>query len=677
VQPARTRYSAEGLVAVSNFTAEQREAIFSQGPVVLIAGAGSGKTTVLVERYLRLLDDNWDADRILLVTFTNEAAEQLKDRILARLEENPEQRKSVERSSRIGTIHSFCYRLLNQYGNHLTLPSIQGILSPFEFFAEFERGFRTWIEGLDPDALRRLLAEISHRELKTLVRVLYSNRFTLKKTIPLLTSDNVFLKELWEVSASLRNRLEENFLSRGVYSFDDLENYALEILEKDDIREKLREDIRYLLVDEFQDTSPKQWDILSRLLDARREKLFVVGDPKQSIYRFRNADVKLFARVAKEVGNALELTQNFRSSTALLHSINELSGPLFLNAEIPFKAMTAACPEENSGKLECIRYETGEKRSSFHKQEIAAVVERVKHHILQTGESPSEFALLFRVSDRMLEYAAALENQGIRVTTKKTGNLFDNYEVLYLSSFLFALANPLDDYRLAAFFRSPYIGLSHEELLKICNTPGESLFEKAMGSHPKLNWFYELAERGETDLECCLEVLFTKSIHWPKSWEPCLEFLAPLLRQNRKTIFEACENIGTWQSEDMLYQSPEPGSEGVRLMTVHAAKGLEFSHVYLVDVLRQSPKRPQKLYCPSDEAPAILLGEPSPSYQRLSELAQKEEQEEAKRVLYVALTRAKKTLTLFLPKDGHVIAKSGAGSWAQMLIDSLKGFTYV
>ena len=175
------------------FTEEQRiAATLLDRPMALLAAAGSGKTTVLVHRYLSLLGQGRQPSQILTVTFTNEAADQLRARITKYLKETegvPEKTLlSIETTPNIGTIHGFCYQLLDQYGTVIGLPSIRNIVTGFELANAFEQAYQEWLEKLPLESLRFLLGYFSHTEIKSVVNELFQERFVfrqaLEKSVP-------------------------------------------------------------------------------------------------------------------------------------------------------------------------------------------------------------------------------------------------------------------------------------------------------------------------------------------------------------------------------------------------------------------------------------------------------------------------------------------------------------
>jgi len=650
----------------TEFTDEQRAAIEAiHGGVALSAAAGSGKTTVLVERYLRMLASGVNPSQILTVTFTVEAAEQLKQRILDRLREHEistETRAEVEKSRFIGTLHSFCFLVLDGYGSFLELPPIQSILDPFEFHAEFDRFFREWQESLTDEDFSTWAATLSPTETQEFVRTLYEIRHELPNDAsgPLAT--------LISIARPLLERVEAHFFHRGIYSFNDLESLTLKLLTRfPAVADRWRNQFKHICVDEFQDTSQMQWRILQPLLGGNYGKLFLVGDPKQSIYRFRQADVGLFYLASETIvsqgGEALQLTANFRSAPAVLAEVNRIATGLFAGSrfgDVPMRSGKSGGPP---GGYRIERY-LSQKTDlvECERQAVAGYVEKLLH-----ASEPSQVALLFRVSDRIAAYAEALRARGIPVRAKKTQPLFDSPAVGDVGNYLRAVANPLHDYALASFLRSPYVGWSYQRLYDLHRLPGDSLFEKLQSQPSELGWFFQVIEDGSYGVEESLTALFRATGRWPEDPDAFRELLGPLLEAD--DLDAALAKWTLWEGADLAYTVREGDEGAVSLLTVHAAKGLEFPTVLLVDNLRLASRRAPVLRAEPGHAPALkfrIAGEPveSEAYRELAQLQHARDEEESRRVLYVALTRAQQNLTVFLPQDRALIP---ARSWGNLL----------
>jgi len=318
-------------------SAEQEHAIARRGePLLLAAGAGSGKTAVLVERFVRAVrEDGLAPSAILAITFTESAAAEVKERVRARLLELGERGAAGQMGAAfVSTFHAFCARLLRAHA------LAAGLEPRFEILDEglaaraaeqsFADALRAFVAARGSEGVDLLAAYGSDRLCAMVLRVHAELRARGQRR-PRLPEASAGAEEqavracalLDEVLRSFGERYEDRKRARGALDFDDLELCALELLrEREAVRALWSRRFELLMVDEFQDTNPRQLAIL-RSLD--RENLFTVGDELQSIYGFRDADVGLFrARRAELAGDArsLRLTRNYRSRAGLLDVVN-------------------------------------------------------------------------------------------------------------------------------------------------------------------------------------------------------------------------------------------------------------------------------------------------------------------------------------------------------------------
>lgn len=653
---------------MTELTSQQQQAITSiDRPVALLAAAGSGKTTVLVERYLELLKKTADASSILTVTFTVEAAEQMRQRILKALDgrswATTKLIEQVTTSSRISTLHGLCYWVVNTYGSYLDLPSVQRILDPLDFTARFDFHFKKWIRKLDNETIEYWIGYYSQHELKRLARQLFESRHQL---ISSEKESGPSVDQLRQLFKPLFIFLGKELRAEGLYRFDDLEHYCLRILnECDAVRSRLQEQFRYLLVDEFQDTSLIQWNILSRIFGDNWNKLFVVGDPKQSIYRFRNADASIFETVAADVlnhnGETQHLDTNFRSGSGLIDSVNEIGMELFDKPQ----PMVAA--RESNTKLQLVHYGPAANRQELSQLEMEMALEMVKD-LIASGHSPDSITLLFRMADRIPAYYDLFDQNGIAVACKRTVSLFESWDVVDLIAYLKFINNPLDDLALASFLRSSFVGWTHAQLQRYHSKPmlNELIESKS------ITWLTDLVQSGTTDPSQVLQVLFRNSKHWPNRGE-LYRHLFESIGVEHTHLSEFVERLQVWQQGGvpMAHHSRNQPGPCVRLMTVHASKGLEFDHVLLVDNVRQLPTQyPMVLTDMRTTTGAVKFrvnGEfyTPESYEKLVEFEKEQSIEESKRILYVALTRARDSLYCFVPREQKGLPKQSWATWLQ------------
>lgn len=663
-----------------NFTEEQRTAATTLGkPMVVNAAAGSGKTTVLVARFLELLKSGLTPSEILTVTFTKEAAEQLRHRIGSAIEKDftlTTFATDVSRTRFIGTIHSFCYYLLEEYGSLLGLPPIEEIISDYQFQITIEEQYRKWLNSLSRETLSQIIKSVPRYELRTLFCSLYNERHFIQK-FRKETLEQETLALLFTTTEPFLVALEENLYHSGRFRFDDLENLSLTLLKQNPgVRLKLQRQFKAILIDEFQDTSQNQWTIFQELLGNDYQKLFVVGDPKQSIYSFRHADVSLFYEVSQNMepweGLVTELNTNFRTQSSLIKDINRFSESFFVKSTITFQPMRSG--KECDGEPIKITHYPCEGFKDKKEAELNAVLEAIEVYRAQ-GNSFGDLALLFRQGDRIETYAKALKIRNINADCTQTLSLFSHCDILDLNHYFKALANPRDNFSLAAFVTSPWIGMSIEKLTAIRDDETALPFEDKIKHHlnTSIHWFFALADNFRISVSDALLTLFQNSNYFPQQSEAFYEFLKPLTEKHY-TLAEALNDLELWKKEGILFKAKtlEASGNAVKLMTVHASKGLEFENVFLVDNLRRPPTQlPTLLTHP--KAPAGMkfrIGnetQMSPQYVKLKEIRESLDSEESRRILYVALTRAKTNLTLFLPSEMKGVPKE---SWASLLAEA-------
>ena len=585
-------------------TPSQKEAVtYTQGDSIIVAGAGSGKTLVLAEKISFLIDSmNVDPARIVALTFTEKAAWELKERI--------------GREMFIGTIHAFAASLIRQGAEFLEVnPEFEVMDEPLAMLEKtrvVRDGLLDLAEKGNPDALRALEEFGFRRSLKILTDLITKNEFGTSPLLPLLLQ----LKERYQ--SSKRNK---RFLD-----FQDLEDLAVRLLRDPDQRQRYQEKYRWIFVDEFQDTSARQWEIFSLLHDTKN-RLVLVGDPRQSIYRFRKADPAIFEKASRTVqdrgGRILYLNENFRSRPEVLRFVNKVGGELFGGS---FQPLVPTRPAKGA-EVERIPLSPFKNSEERRKKEAEETVRKIRE-LLRGGFRGDEVALLFRTRRAVPFFEEELERAGIPYETRGGRSLLETTEVLSMILWLRSLAHPDDKIARTGLDYSPLKGITIAV---------------------------------EPDIKTLVETLFREALpRFPNVERNLLEFknlLLRLLQLGVKDLKEMTTMIEGLRSEEARIPIPADGpSKGrVQLLTVHAAKGLEFPVVFLCDPAgRVSGRRPFL----TGEA-EILLPEKDPEAEGLKERFQKsseylareekekeEEFEESKRLLYVALTRASELLVI-------------------------------
>jgi ATP-dependent exoDNAse (exonuclease V) beta subunit len=736
---------------------EQRAAIEEGGVVFVSAGAGTGKTTVLVERFVRAVCDRGLAlDSVLVITYTERAAGELRARIRERLTElgRDDLARDIDRAW-ISTIHGFCSRLLRTH--------------PFE--AGLDPGFRVLDESQSrvirseafTEALARfcadrrperigLLATYGSDRLATMLGGVYERLRSAGRPLELGTGEGAGLADalerlrdcartlaesgtpderahaeralelddraerlldlsdlrpdvpsplagplaavesaaLDEIAARDRDLLEE--LLRGfdaayaeakaresALDFEDLQLYARDLLQGDEsVRERTQWRFRSVLVDEFQDTNRLQCELVDALAC---EELFFVGDEFQSIYRFRHADVDVFRERREQSGGVLALTQNYRSRPEILAVVNHMFGTEF---GTDFEPLVAAgrFPEPLAvpGVELLVTDKAAYKGSGTHWREAEArhVAGRVRE-LIDAGEAvPGEIVLLFAAGTDAERYEEALRAEGLPTYRAAGRGYFGQQQVADLVAYLRLLQNRYDDEALVTVLASPFVGISNDGLVLLRRAAGRRpLFaglERELPAHVGerdgrrfeafLQRYERLVRAGErVGLERLCEQIVVEhdyDLAVLAQWDgrrryANLRKLARLARSYESLRGPDVEGFIRFLRDqeaagarEVEAASEEEGADAVRLLTVHAAKGLEFKVVVLADAGRvpPSPAADEILVLPDGRFgfrvvnPATGRREPVFGWDQMREAEQSADQAENRRLLYVAMTRA-------------------------------------
>jgi ATP-dependent helicase/nuclease subunit A len=509
--------------------------------------------------------------------------------------------------------------------------------------------------------------------------------------------------------------------------FDDLEAGTVRLLQNPAIRARWQQEVAAVLVDEFQDTNARQREIILGLSgDEKPGRLFVVGDARQSIYRFRGADVSVFtglqAELKQQGGLSINLDRTYRAHPALLNCMGALLEPVMGSApdpQRPFLIPYARLIPERSASLdrvkapyvECI-LAAAEDAEAARPAAARALAQRLSE-LNQSGEIQSwdEVALLFRASTTFPIYEQALEDSGIPFVTVSGTGFYDRPEVRDLLNMLRALSDPWDDLALAGLLRSPAFGISDVGLYQLrcpaSDRPAlqaRPLYEAIQGNLSSLSQldqdhaaraFAILAELSRLvdrlPVADLLQLLLQRTdyratlahsgvnAHMPGSarlWRNVDKLIGDAQTSGQVRVRAFLEYIDSMR--DVGAREAEAASEGasegkgsVRLMTIHKSKGLEFPFVVLADAARRpNPGREIafRMATAWTFAPDKLEG--SPLGYRLARWQDARQAEaEDRRLLYVAMTRAKEKLIV----NGHLRLKDGrvtADGWLGSLLEA-------
>ncbi len=700
-------------------TDEQEQAIGRRrGSLLLAAGAGSGKTSVLVERFVRAVrEDGIAPGRILAITFTERAAGELRERVRARLLDCGERDFAREaEAANVSTFHAFCARLLRIH------PLEGGVEPRFrileEGFAErlrmvaFRDALAAFLEGDRPEAVD-LIAAYGADHMRGMVFAAYSHLRSLGQAQPRLPSPGADAAEepraarAGELIGALLEMFDDSYARRkqasAALDFDDLELKTRALLDLDpDIRKAWAERFDLLMVDEFQDSNPRQLQILAAL---DRDNLFTVGDELQSIYGFRHADVGLFRErraLLARTGSSFALTRNFRSRPAILAAVEQIFAGRMGSRFAPL----SAAREEDPGQEPIVELLLTDKRgwdpnvgyedlrgmsdaTPWRQAEARLLAKRVADLVAAGDARPGEIVVLLRALGDAPVYESALRRHGLP-TLAGVGGFWGHQQVGDLLAWLRALANPLDEMALYCALASPLFGVSSDALAilsRFARERGHGVWHALQHGATDLEPLLPIADRARVAGFC--ELLADEragvSRHSPAellrrairatgyeahalslTWgERRLANLHKLIRLARQ--FEAQEgrelrgfldHIAHLERAAGAREADAPvgdgHSEAVRLMSIHAAKGLEFTVVCVADLGRDPNLRYPDLLLDGDGARMGLrlleLSNPEPTpaldYEELRDRRRIAQEEEEDRVLYVACTRARDRLLL-------------------------------
>ena len=611
---------------------KQYEAVINtEGPSLVIAGAGSGKTKVLTHKISYILNEkNVKPWNILAITFTNKAANEMKQRI-----ENLVGGQATN-DMWIGTFHSICVRILRKFIDRI------GFDSSFIIFDASDQKslVKQCLKELNIDDKlftdRGVLSEISNAKNEMLTPVQYA-----------LKANGEYRKEtISKVYSLYQSRLKQN----NSIDFDDIINYTIQILtENPDILEYYSEKFKYVLVDEYQDTNKAQFTLIT-LLSARYGNITVVGDNDQGIYSFRGADISNILNFEKDFPGTkiIKLEQNYRSTKPILDAANAV---IKHNPKKYEKNLWTENKEGNMPKLHVAKNEY---------DEASYIVEQIEHLRREEYFKYSDFTVLYRTNaqSRAIEDILRREN----IAYKIIGGLkfYERKEIKDTISYLRLIQNLSDNLSLQRIINEPKRGIgktSLEKVEQIANANGISMYEVIknaevyglnkvfLNSREFVNVIEEMHAKKDDMLisELIKEILnktgYTKALELENTAqaeariENIEEFLTVAMEfekeMSENSLAEFLESITLTSDIDGM----EENEESVTLMTLHSAKGLEFPVVFLVGM-------EEGLF---------------PSYRSIGE---ERELQEERRLAYVGITRAKQYLYLTCAKQRTIFGST-------------------
>ncbi len=608
---------------MSDLNPAQKAAVrYLDGPLLVLAGAGSGKTRVITQKIAHLIENAGVAPRhIAAVTFTNKAAREMKERVASLM---------TGRNTgglAISTFHTLGLNLLKREAT--------------------AAGLKPGFSILDQQDVEHLLKELSHKDEtdKETIRAAQWRISDWKND--LVTPEQALSRAEDEIAvahARLYLAYQQALRAYNAVDFDDLIMRPVTLLQQDaGLRERWQHRIHYLLVDEYQDTNGAQYELV-RLLVGVRGALTVVGDDDQSIYAWRGARPENLARLKDDYPQlkVIKLEQNYRSTGRILKAANQL---IDNNPHVFEKKLWSELgPGDEIRILHC----------NDEDHEAERVVTEILHHKFIKGTAHGDYAILYRGNHQARQFEKALRTHNIPYYLSGGTAFFSRTEVKDLMAYLRLLANPEDD---AAFLRvvntprreigpttlerlSAYATERGVSLLAVCDEMGleQHLNTRALNRLREFSqWVWKMARDATEDhpVETVRQLirdidyeqwLYTTSAN-DKAALRRLENVNDLvdwldrLHQDEMKGDSLAEMVNHLALMDVLErQDEESGGDRVHLMTLHAAKGLEFPHVFLVGM--EEEILPHRSSIEEDNI------------------------EEERRLAYVGITRAQRTLTI-------------------------------
>lgn len=590
---------------------KQQEAVLhTEGPLLILAGAGAGKTKTITERIVEIIKKGTDPRQILAVTFTNKAAKEMRERVVGRLEEEHiiEKENPFHHTPLIKTFHSLGLMMLSEQSERMGLLRHPTILDSSDSLSIIKKAVEQL--GLDPkinDPSK--IRSIISREKSDFVSV---SDYKAK----VATAQMEIIHSVWRIYQ------EELKLQKAV-DFDDLIVRAVHMLEdNEDIRNWYQKRFKYIHIDEYQDTNGAQYAFIKLLVNKDNNNICVVGDTDQNIYSWRGANLRNILNFEKDFSGAhtVLLEENYRSTGNILLLANSAikkntvrqEKNLFTKEGGGDKITIVPCWDEGA--------------------EAQWLAKKCKE-LLAEGEKGEDMAVLYRANfqSRVLEEGFLKENVMYNLLGTK---FFERKEVKDVMSYLRAALNRSCQPDLRRVFDTPKRGIGKVTVAKIF--AGEEISGSAQ---IKVNMVYDFLDKIAVTLETeplshVIQMIIVDSgmekemldgsSEDRERLENARELVSLTIRYDHLSGSEA---VTTFLEETSLQSDQDNDTKeksGVRLMTVHASKGLEFKHVFVVGLEQ-------------DLFPHKNIGNRKRS---------KEEEEEERRLFYVAVTRARKNLYL-------------------------------
>ena len=669
-----TDFSQQQYAHLRGLNEAQREAALAlEGPVLVLAGAGSGKTRTLVYRIVHLLEMGIDARRILAVTFTNRAAMEMRERVATAAGKRA-------RQVTLSTFHSLGARILREHGTRIGLPEKFAIYSTGDQLALIRRIMTEEVHvaataGDETYDVKRVLGEISS----------WKNRVMSPADARLEVAQGRMRENRSDDYAILAvdvfPRYEESLRAAGAVDFDDLLLLPVGLLrEHAEAREAMWKRWHYIMVDEYQDTNGAQLE-MARLLAGPRKNLCVVGDDDQSIYAWRGADLRNILDFERHFGGArvVILEENYRSTQRILDAANAVIAHNSVRKAKRMRTTNGLGP-----KIDYWEYDKGEGKLA-EENEAAMIAREIGIRRFHERLQWKDFAVLYRANYQARPIEEALRGANIPYRVVGGTSYFDRKEVADAAAYFRILLNPRDDISLRRIVNFPTRGIGRTTLLKLVDAaraqrvPLSEVLPQAgdldgigAAGVAAVESFVGFIQRARRELFVMEEAVrsgrgpegtiaawatqFLKDVGLEQALraESKGEKMAEIRIDNLRDFIGSIAGYErrTWASVPLpdeeaewappslsgflqgvsLFAEEDKADEGaeldqVTLLTLHSAKGLEFAHVFLVGLEEEILPHARSVH-------------------EVAEATSNDPIAEERRLFYVGITRARHRLTL-------------------------------
>jgi DNA helicase-2/ATP-dependent DNA helicase PcrA len=611
----------------------QREAVLTtNGPLMIVAGAGSGKTKVLTTRIAHLMASGVDAFNILALTFTNKAAAEMKERV-EHILGNKEARNLY-----IGTFHSVFARILRAEAHRIGYPNSFTIYDTDD------------AKSVVKAVTNELNLDVQHYKPNVVYNRISGAKNALVNAKEYMT-DYYIQQEDIRANRPMIGHIYDAYTKRcfknGAMDFDDLLFKMYELLKTNpEVLHKYQHKFRYILIDEYQDTNPAQYEII-KLLGAVHENVCVVGDDAQSIYSFRGATIQNILQFQKDYDDVkvIKLEQNYRSTQSILNVANEIIKNN--KGQIPKTLFT----ENASGeKIKLVRTMTDNDEGKF-------VADQIQEQRLRNHFSNKDFAILYRTNAQSRSFEESLRRMNIPYTIYGGISFYSRKEIKDYLAYLRLIVNPRDEEALKRIINYPVRGIgktSVDRAILAANDRNITMWDvledaassgfkagtlqsieefvlmiKSFKSMLETKNAYDIAFHVGKQTGFVKELFNDKSTEGVQRYENVQELLNSIKEFTETPTNEESGEVGDKSLAAYLQQivlltdadEKDPNADTVKLMTIHAAKGLEF--------------------------PVVFVGGLEEGlFPNAMSLNTRDELEEERRLFYVAITRAKGRLYL-------------------------------